>query len=97
MERVSSCGSVLWLRFTPLTPALSPQGGEGEREPIFMLLKTCVRLEREPIFVLFKTCVRLDRVFSNPEFNSVFQVGVASPNTTVSPLSLWERVRVRGS
>jgi hypothetical protein len=29
MERVSSCGAVLWLRFTPLTPALSPQGGRG--------------------------------------------------------------------
>jgi hypothetical protein len=28
----------------PLTPALSPQGGEGEREPIFVLFKTCVRL-----------------------------------------------------
>jgi hypothetical protein len=32
-----------------------------------------------------------------PEFDSVFQVGVVSPNTTVSPLSLWERARVRGS
>ncbi|CEL29635.1 hypothetical protein DEU51_107228 [Pseudomonas jessenii] len=24
----------------PLTPTLSPRGGEGEREPIFMLFKT---------------------------------------------------------
>ncbi len=32
-----------------------------------------------------------------PEFDSVFQVGVVSPNTSVSPLSLWERARVRGS
>jgi hypothetical protein len=30
------------------------------------------------------------------EFDSVFHVGVTLPNTTVSPLSLWERVRVRG-
>ncbi len=32
---------------------------------------------------------------SKPEFNSVFHVGVLRPNTTVSPLSLRERVRVR--
>ncbi|VVP98817.1 hypothetical protein PS925_02107 [Pseudomonas fluorescens] len=31
-----------------------------------------------------------------PEFDSVFQVGVPCPNTAVSPLSLWERARVRG-
>ena len=31
------------------------------------------------------------------EFDSVFHVGVTRPNTSVSPLSLWERVRVRGS
>jgi hypothetical protein len=29
-------------------------------------------------------------------FNSVFHVGVALPNNSVSPLSLWERARVRG-
>jgi hypothetical protein len=29
-------------------------------------------------------------------FNSDFHVGVPLPNTAVSPLSLWERVRVRG-
>ena len=34
--------------------------------------------------------------FSNPEFNSDFHVGVSPPNTSVSPLSLRERVRVRG-
>jgi hypothetical protein len=33
---------------------------------------------------------------SKPEFDSVSHVGVPRPNTTVSPLSLWERVRVRG-
>jgi hypothetical protein len=31
-----------------------------------------------------------------PEFSSVFQVGVSRTNNTVSPLSLWERARVRG-
>jgi hypothetical protein len=29
-------------------------------------------------------------------FNSDFHVGVTLPNTSISPLSLWERVRVRG-
>jgi hypothetical protein len=57
-------------RTTPLTPALSPKGGEGEREPI------CVLFEFE--------------------FDSVFQVGVLGTFTSVSPLSLWERARVRG-
>ncbi|PRB48576.1 hypothetical protein CQ009_17175 [Pseudomonas sp. MYb2] len=54
----------------PLTPALSPQGGEGEREQIGGR--------------------------SKPEFDSDFQVGVQRKDTSVSPLSHWERVRVRG-
>ncbi|SDT61328.1 hypothetical protein SAMN05216579_4913 [Pseudomonas granadensis] len=54
----------------PLTPALSPKGVEGEREPT--------------------ACS------SKPEFDSIFQVGVTSPANAVGPLSLWERVRVRG-
>ncbi|VVQ12031.1 hypothetical protein PS925_03598 [Pseudomonas fluorescens] len=29
-------------------------------------------------------------------FNSDFHVGVTLPNTSISPLSLWERARVRG-
>jgi hypothetical protein len=29
-------------------------------------------------------------------FNSVSLVGVPLPNTSISPLSLWERARVRG-
>jgi hypothetical protein len=33
---------------------------------------------------------------SDPWFDSVFHVGVALSNTSVSPLSLWERARVRG-
>jgi hypothetical protein len=33
---------------------------------------------------------------SKPEFNSDFQVDVTRKNTSVSPLSLRERVRVRG-
>jgi hypothetical protein len=33
---------------------------------------------------------------SESEFNSVFHVGVTLPNTSISPLSLWERARVRG-
>ncbi len=36
------------------------------------------------------------RSFSKAEFTSVFHVGVPPPNTSVSPLSLWERARVRG-
>jgi hypothetical protein len=34
--------------------------------------------------------------FSKPEFDGIFQVGVLRKSTTVSPLSLGERVRVRG-
>jgi hypothetical protein len=34
--------------------------------------------------------------FSKPKFTAVFQVGVTLPNTSVSPLSLRERARVRG-
>ncbi len=65
-----------------------------------MLFKAWVWLNKEPIFALFKTWGRLDnepilRLFT-PEFGSVFQVGVPCPNTSVSPLSLWERARVRG-
>ena len=35
--------------------------------------------------------------FSKPEFDSVFHVGVNRTSTAISPLSLWERARVRGS
>ena len=31
--------------------------------------------------------------FSAPEFNAISHVGIPHPNTSVSPLSLWERVR----
>ncbi len=31
-----------------------------------------------------------------PESGSLFQVGVSRTNNSVSPLSLWERARVRG-
>jgi hypothetical protein len=34
--------------------------------------------------------------FSKPEFDSIFHVGVSPTNNPVSPLSLRERVRVRG-
>ncbi|EJL95705.1 hypothetical protein PMI19_05383 [Pseudomonas sp. GM16] len=33
-------GEIRPLQPYPLTPALSPRGGEGEREPIFVLFKT---------------------------------------------------------
>ena len=58
------------LKSNPLTPALSPQGGEGEREQI-------------------GGC-------SEPEYDWIFQVGVSRTVNPVSPLSLRERVRVRG-
>jgi hypothetical protein len=35
-------------------------------------------------------------VVSKPEFDSIFHVGVSPTNNPFSPLSLWERVRVRG-
>ncbi len=31
---------VVWLRSIPLTPTLSPRGGEGEREPISVPFKS---------------------------------------------------------
>jgi hypothetical protein len=34
--------------------------------------------------------------YSSPEFDLIFQVGVPRIVTAVSPLSLWERARVRG-
>jgi hypothetical protein len=34
--------------------------------------------------------------FSKPEFTAVSHFGVSLPNTSVNPLSLRERVRVRG-
>jgi hypothetical protein len=35
-------------------------------------------------------------LFSGFEFDWIFQVGVPRKNTTISPLSLWERAKVRG-
>jgi hypothetical protein len=37
-----------------------------------------------------------DRAESDFEFKLIFQAAVLITNNTVSPLSLWERVRVRG-
>jgi hypothetical protein len=34
--------------------------------------------------------------FSKPQFDAVSHVGVSPPNTSISPLSLRERARVRG-
>ena len=44
----------------------------------------------------FSSGAGADLVLFKPEFGSVFQVGVPRINNTVSPLSLWERARVRG-
>ena len=65
----------------PLTRVLSP----GARGPIFTLFKPEFDSGKGPIFMLFK-----------PEFGAMFQVGVPQINHSVSPLSLRERVRVRG-
>jgi hypothetical protein len=57
--------------------------------------------------MLFKIQVRLDISswrggwgqiggFSRPEFDSISQVDVPRTIDSVSPLSLWERARVRG-
>jgi hypothetical protein len=40
--------------------------------------------------------VEADCGLFKPEFGSIFQVGVSGSVTAVSPLSLRERVRVRG-
>ena len=69
----------------PPHPSPLPQGGEGEREPIFKRFKIAARLYSEQVLMTFK-----------PEFGWVFQVGVTPANTSVSPLSLRERARVRG-
>jgi hypothetical protein len=42
---VWACQIALKIKSYPLTPALSPRGGEGEREQIFMLFKLCIRFE----------------------------------------------------
>jgi hypothetical protein len=76
----------LHFRIYPLTPALSPKGGEGGREPIFMLSKNQVRLRKRKLIC----------AVSRLEFGAMFQVGVTRINNSVSPLSLWERARVRG-
>jgi hypothetical protein len=65
----------------PLTRAISP----GARGPSFILFKPEFDSGKGPIFMLFK-----------PEFGAMFQVGVPRINHSVSPLSLRERVRVRG-
>jgi hypothetical protein len=51
----------------------------------FSLTPALSRREREPMVGL-----------SESEFDSVSHVGVSLPFHAVSPLSLWERVRVRG-
>jgi hypothetical protein len=44
----------------------------------------------------FDWVFQITRMLSNPELDSVSHVGVPRTNTSVSPLSLRERVRVRG-
>jgi len=69
----------------PLTPALSPKGarGKGSRSPCHSKPE-------------FGSVFQITKMLSNPELDSVSHVGVPRTNTSVSPLSLWERVRVRG-
>jgi hypothetical protein len=50
-----------------------------------MLFKPESGSGKGPIFMLFR-----------PEFGAMFQVDVPRINNAVSPLSLWERARVRG-
>jgi ABC-type sulfate transport system permease component len=44
----------------------------------------------------FGSAFQITMMLSKPEFGSVSHVGVPFRNNAVSPLSLWERVRVRG-
>jgi hypothetical protein len=86
----------------PPHPSPLPQGGEGEREPICVLFKSCVQLGissrrnlreqrgQSPLPPREGKGSRFVR-FSNLAFNSVFQVGVTCASNAVSPLSLWER------
>jgi hypothetical protein len=69
----------------PLTPALSPKGarGKGSRSSCHS------KLESVSIFQVTGKLLK-------PEFGTISQVGVSRTNTSVSPLSLRERVRVRG-
>ncbi len=72
-----------------------------------MLFKARVRLDilgEEPICMLFKARVRLDilgegadlHAFQGLSSTQDVQVGVPPTSTSVSPLSLRERARVRG-
>jgi hypothetical protein len=79
---------------------------EGKREPICALFKSCVQLGissrrnlreqrgQSPLPPREGKGSRFVR-FSNLALNSVFQVGATCASNAVSPLSLWERVRVR--
>jgi hypothetical protein len=89
----------------PPHPSPLPQGGEGEREPICMLFRSCVQLglsSRRTSFKHFGHLSPRERGkgsrfvrLSNLAFNSVFQVGAPRSNTSVS--RLYPREREKGS
>ena len=85
--RISASGFALQeLPPHPSPFPLAPLGGEGEREPIFVVFKNSVRLRKRELIC----------AVSKPEFDAMLQVGVARKNNSASPLSLRERARVRG-
>ncbi|VVP31851.1 hypothetical protein PS896_04396 [Pseudomonas fluorescens] len=97
------------LRTTHSVSPLSPRGGEGEREPISMLLRICIRLGisgrctsnnplgQSPLPQGGEGKGSRSPCYCESVFDSISQVDVLRTTHSVSPLSLWERVRVRAA
>jgi hypothetical protein len=74
--------------FDPVSPATGKLS-KPQFDPVSPAKGKLSKLEFDPVFQATGTLSKL-------EFDPVFQVGVARTDTSVSPLSLRERVRVRG-
>jgi hypothetical protein len=94
------------VRFSPLTPALSPKGARGKGADLHVLpgqsstrYFKSVQLAHTARSVPSPPRGEGERepifVLFKPEFDSVFQVGATCTYSAVSSLYLWERVRVR--
>ncbi len=87
----------VWLRQTALrahpriNPSTQPSEGAGTSKALLELTLIVLSGGRP------KPKQEWGCMCFKPEFTSVFHVGVVRLNTSVSPLSLWERARVRAA